>query len=137
MRFAAKVLNFGYGLTEFWDVIRLHQTQFFNDVHSSSSSAGAQHAIHGVQHRIHALAMNLGPSGVNLCAVRRFVVASSRRVFPRCQVAGHATEGFRLYLVPLKVAQMHFGLLVYPAGFASRSACAPLALPAVARRWGA
>jgi len=33
MRFAAKVLNFGYGLTEFWDVIRLHQAQFFNDVH--------------------------------------------------------------------------------------------------------
>jgi len=32
---------------------------------------------------------------------------------------------------------MHFGLLVYPAGFASRSAGAPLALPAVAHMWGA
>src|SRR5574343_1299063 len=86
--------------------------------------AGAQHIIHGIQYRIHTLAVNLVPSGVNLSAVRGFVVASSRRVLPRCQVAGHATEGFRLYLVPLKVAQMHFGLLVYPAGFASRSSFA-------------
>ncbi len=40
VRFAAKMLNFGYGFTEFRGVIRLHQAQFFNDVHVFSRPVG-------------------------------------------------------------------------------------------------
>ena len=36
-----------------------------------------------------------------------------------------------------RLLQFQCSSLSSPAGFASRSACAPLALPAVARRWGA